>query len=432
MKKKIFYGWWIVAACFLLAFLFAGAGFYSFSIFIKPLENEFGWDRAAISLTMSIHFILGGLMGPFVGKLTQLYGPKKVMSFSAIGSGACFMLVSLTRSLWYFYTIYACLALMLCGMGVITITTLLANWFEKRRGTATGMALVGISAGGLILAPVMGLITTSFGWRTSYLFLGLLVWFAALPVIRLLIKDSPAEIGVAPDGENSNPSSSQAPLPGSAGTDSQSIPEGWSYRDAIHSRAFRCISVSFFLASLAQMGILQHQVPMIVDTGVTEATAATALGMTAGIGGLGKLSFGRISEILPFRYAVMLCFALQAMAVFSLIHTHTMAMVWVYVLIFGFSMGGIVVLLPLTVGNFFGLASFSVILGMLWFINALGGAIGTYASGLIYDFLGSYRYALYAFTASYLTAVIAIFLAGNPDPYSRYIGVQSDLPGSGK
>jgi len=432
MKMKIFYGWWIVAACFLLAFLFAGAGFYSFSIFIKPLENEFGWDRAAISLTMSLHFILGGLMGPLAGKLTQLYGPKKVMTFSAIGSGACFMLVSLTRSLWYFYTIYACLALVLCGMGVITITTLLANWFENRRGTATGMALVGISAGGLILAPVMGLITTAFGWRTSYLFLGLLVWVAALPVIRLVIKDRPADIGAAPDGETTNPLRSQAPLPGSSVSDSQSIPGGWSYSAAIHSRAFWCISVSFFLASLAQMGILQHQVPMIVDTGVTEATAATALGMTAGIGGLGKLSFGRISEVLPFRYAVMLCFALQALAVFSLIDTHTMAMVWVYVLVFGFSMGGIVVLLPLTVGNFFGLASFSVILGVLWFINALGGALGTYASGLIYDYLGSYRYALYAFAASYLTAVIAILLAGKPDPYSRYIGVQSALPGSGK
>jgi MFS transporter, OFA family, oxalate/formate antiporter len=421
MQKKIFYGWWIVAACFLLAFLFAGAGFYSFSIFIKPLENEFGWDRAAISLTMSIHFILGGLMGPVVGKLTQAHGPKKIMTFSAIGSGACFMLVSLTRSLWYFYTIYAFLALMLCGMGVITISTLLAKWFEKRRGTATGIALVGISAGGLILAPVMGLITTSFGWRTSYLFLGLLVWFAALPVIRLLIKDNPADIGVAPDGENEYPSSSNASWPEAAGTDSQSIPGGWSYSDAFRSRAFWCISVSFFLASLAQMGILQHQVPMIVDTGVTEATAATALGMTAGIGGLGKLSFGRISEILPFRCAVILCFALQAMAVFSLLHTRTMAMVWVYVAIFGFSMGGVVVLMSLTVGNFFGLASFSVILGIIWFINALGGALGTYVSGLIYDYLGSYQIALYGFMASYLTAIIAIFMAGKPDPYFQYL-----------
>lgn len=418
MKKEIFYGWWIVAACFLLAFLFAGAGFYSFSIFIRPLENEFGWDRAAISLTMSIHFILGGLMGPFAGKLTQLYGPKKVMIFSALGSGACFMLVSLTGSLWYFYTIYAVLALMLSGMGVITISTLLAKWFEKRRGTATGMALVGISAGGLILAPAMGLITTSFGWRSSYLFLGLLVWGTALPVIQLVIRDRPADIGMAPDGERNYPARGDSSLREAGRTDSARISEGWSQHDSFRSRAFWCISGSFFLASLAQMGILQHQVPMIVDTGVTEATAATALGMTAGIGGLGKLSFGRISEILPFRYAVILCFGLQAIAVFTLIHTHTIAMVWVYVLVFGFSMGGIVVLMPLTVGNFFGLASFSVILGILWLINAVGGALGTYASGLIYDYHGNYQYALYGLMMSYLTAIIAIILAGKPNPYA--------------
>jgi sugar phosphate permease len=419
MKKEIFYGWWIVAACFLLAFLFAGAGFYSFSIFIKPLENEFGWDRAAISLTMSIHFVLGGLMGPFAGKFTQIYGPKKVMTFSALGSGACFMLVSLTRSLWYFYAIYAVLALMLCGMGVITISSLLAKWFEKRRGTATGMALVGISAGGLILAPVMGLITTSFGWRSSYLFLGMLVWGTALPVIQLVIRDRPEEIGMVPDGQRCNPAGVDSSLPDTGATESSHPLEGWSQRDAFRSRAFWCISGSFFLASLAQMGILQHQVPMIVDTGVTEATAAAALGMTAGIGGLGKLSFGRISEILPFRCAVILCFGLQAVAVFSLIHTHSMVMVWAYVLIFGFSMGGIVVLMPLTVGNFFGLASFSVILGILWLINAVGGAFGTYASGLIYDYLGSYHYALYGLLASYLIAIIAIFLAGKPNPHAH-------------
>ena len=94
-------------------------------------------------------------------------------------------------------------------------------------------------------------------------------------------------------------------------------------------------------------------------------------------------------------------------------------MVWLYVLVFGFSMGGLVVLMPLTVGNFFGLASFSVILGILWLIKAFGGAVGTYVSGLIYDYLGSYRWALYGLMASYLAAIIAIFLAGKPNPYAR-------------
>jgi MFS family permease len=193
--------------------------------------------------------------------------------------------------------------------------------------------------------------------------------------------------------------------------------QGWPSGAALRSRAFWCISASFFLAPLAQLGILQHQVPLISDTGVTEATAAAALGLTAGIGGLGKMSFGRISEILPFRYVVTLCFRLQALAVFLLLHIHTAAMIWVYVGIFGFAMGGVIVLIPLAVGHFFGLASFGVLLGILWMVNALGGALGTYASGLIYDFSGSYDYALYAFIVAYIVAILGLFLAGGPKPY---------------
>ncbi len=410
-KTKIFYGWWVVAACFVLCFLFAGAGFYSFSIFIKPLENEFGWDRAAISLTMSIHFIIGGLMGPFVGKLTQSFGPKKVMTLAAIGSGACFLLVSLTQSLWYFYVIYALLALMLCGIGVVPVSSLLANWFNKRRGSATGAALVGIAAGGMLLAPLLGSITTRFGWKASYIFLGLLVWAVALPVIQFVIKVNPAELGMAPDGHNRAISTHKT-----EDRISETGLAGWPSSTALRSRTFWCLAASFFLAPMAQLGVLQHQVPLIIDTGVSQTTAATALGLTAGIGGLGKLSFGRFSEIMPFRYVVTLCFGLQALAIFVLGNINSMPMLWLYVVIFGFGMGGVVVLLPLAVGHYFGLASFSVLLGTLWMINAIGGALGTYVSGLIYDYTGAYQYALYLFIAAYLVAISGIFLAGKPMP----------------
>jgi sugar phosphate permease len=410
-KTKIFYGWWVVAACFVLCFLFAGAGFYSFSIFIKPLETEFGWDRAAISLTMSIHFIIGGLMGPFVGKLTQTYGPKNVMSLAAIGSGACFLLVSLTQSLWYFYVVYALLALMLCGIGVVPVSSLLANWFDKRRGTATGTALVGIAAGGLLLAPLLGAITTRFGWKSSYVFLGLLVWVVALPVIQLVIKGDPAEVGLAPDGGRREISVNDA-----EDRAWQTALTGRPSGPALRSRTFWCLAASFFLAPMAQPGVLQHQVPLIIDAGVSQAAAATALGLTAGIGGLGKLSFGRFSEIMPFRYVVTLCFGLQALAVLVLVNIDSMAMLWIYVAIFGFSMGGVVVLLPLAVGHFFGLAAFGVLLGTLWMINAIGGALGTYVSGLIYDYTGAYQYALYLFIAAYLVAISGVFLAGKPRP----------------
>ena len=415
-KPKLFYGWRIVVASFVLLFLFAGAGFYSFSIFIKPLEDEFGWPRASIALTMSIYFIIGGCAGPLVGKLIQIYEEKRIMLISAVGAGACYILVSLTRSLGYFYTIYAFLALMSCGMGVLPISSLLAKWFEKRRGTATGLAMVGISAGGLILAPVMGKITFYMGWKFSYIFIGLLVWVLAIPLVLLIIKDHPSEMGLYPDGAIENPNQDgHAAHPG-VSIESPGAEQEWTISEMIRSRAYWWIVVSFFLALLAQMGVLQHQVPIIADKGMSQSTAATALGLIAGIGGLGKISFGRISEMLPFQWAIVICFGLQALAVLMLLYFQSLAIVWIYVVIFGFAMGGLVVLMPLTVGRFFGLGGFGLILGTIWMAQALGGALGTFSAGLIYDLFGNYQLAFYFFVTAYVMAIIAIFMAGKPNP----------------
>ncbi|MBW2062085.1 MAG: MFS transporter [Deltaproteobacteria bacterium] len=415
--KGIFYGTWIVAGCFVLLFLYAGAGFYSFSIFIKPLEEHFGWSRTEISFTMSIYMILHGLLGPLIGHITETYGARKVMTVFAVASGASFILVSFTPALWYFYMSYAVLSATTAGIGFIPVSSLLARWFVRRRGTAIGMAMVGIAVGGLVMAPLVGLITSYFSWRISFIFLGLLTWAVSLPVALFVIKSSPAELGLRPDGDE--PASAEALdfSPGAAEASMDAQENGWPFRAALRTRAFYWIAATFFLAPLAQMGILQHQVPLIIEAGISQAAAATALGLTAGFGGLGKLSFGRITEMLPFHYAAMLCFGLQAVGVLILLTAQNMAMIWVYVAVFGFAMGGVVVLVPLVVGHFFGLAAFGVLIGVVSLVEALGCSGGALISGLIYDRLGSYHYALIIYIGIYLTAILTIFLAGKPKPY---------------
>lgn len=408
-REKIFYGWYIVAACFLLCMLFAGSGFYSFSIFIKPVEDDFGWSRGAISLTMSIYLIVSGLMAPVIGRLIGRFGPKKVMMTCAAGAGACFMLVSLTFSLWYFYLAYAFLAVMVSGIGVISVSNLVANWFSGLRGTATGIAMVGISAGGLVLAPMVGIITLTFGWKTSFVVIGTMVWLIALPIVYLVVKDRPEEMGLLPDGKAPEQSTPSGPQSASAAG-----PIGMPAAQAFRSSAFWYIFASFFLASFAQMGLLQHQVPMLMDIqGTTQATAAAALGLTAGFGGAGKLCFGRLADTWPFVHVIMLCFGLQAIAVMLMLHMDIPAATWIYTMVFGFSMGGIVVLMPLAVGRFWGLMSFGVLLGVTWIAYSLGGATGTYVNGLAYDYLGNYRLTLYFFIAAYLVSIASFFLAGS-------------------
>jgi sugar phosphate permease len=192
---------WVVAGCFVLLFLFAGAGFYSFSIFIKPLENDFGWNRSAISLAMSIYMIVHGVAGPFIGHATETYGPRKVMTLAALMSGICFVGVSFVSSLWSFYLAYTLLSLGTTGIGFIPVSSVLARWFVRRRGTAIGFAMLGIAVGGLVMAPLVGLIISHFGWRAAFVFMGLLVWLLALPVTLFVIKGSPAEMGLLPDGD---------------------------------------------------------------------------------------------------------------------------------------------------------------------------------------------------------------------------------------
>ena len=417
--SRIFYGLWVVAGGFVLLFLFAGAGFYSFSIFIKPLEEAFGWSRAEISLTMSIYMFVHGLCGPLIGHLIRVYGPKRIMTAYAFMAGSCFILVSFTPALWFFYLAYAMLSFSTVGIGFIPVSDILARWFVRRRGTAIGSAMLGISVGGLVMAPLIGLIITRYGWRASFVFLGLLVWLLAMPVTLFVFKGGPEELGLLPDGEAPTPKNEARVVPEEGHALSGDGIDGWPLRAAFRTKAFIFIALTYLLAPMAQMGVLQHQVPLIMEAGISPAAAAAALGLTAGLGGLGKLTFGRLTEILPFHHAAILCFGLQALAVFVLLQAHSLAMIWVYVIIFGFAMGGVIVLLPLVVGHFFGLASFGVIMGTVSFIQAVGSSSGALISGLIYDWTNSYRIALIIYIGVYLTAALSIFLAGTPRPYNR-------------
>jgi sugar phosphate permease len=407
-----------VAGSFALLFLFAGAGFYSFSIFIMPLEDEFGWSRSAVMVAMSIYMILHGVTGPFVGHWTETYGPRKVMTVFALLSGVAFASVSFTFSLWYFYLAYALLSICTTGIGFIPVSSVLARWFVRSRGTAIGFAMVGIAIGGFVMAPLVGAIIPRFGWRAAFVFMGVLVWAVALPVTLLVMRGSPAEMGLLPDGDQ--PDAEPATDATAASSDQNGLEpaqEGWPLSAAMRSGTFFWLAATFFIGPLAQMGMLQHQAPLTVEAGFPRELASTAVGLTAGLGGLGKLFFGWFSDKIPIRNTVILCFGLQAVSVLILLTAGSTTTVWIYVALFGFSMGGMIVLLPLMVSHFFGLASFGSIMGMVSLVLALGNAVGAVLSGVIYDSLGSYHYAMITYICLYAIAALCIILAGRPQAY---------------
>jgi sugar phosphate permease len=416
--SKIFYGWRIVAACFILLFCFGGAGFYSFSIFIKPFEKYFGWSRSEIALAMSIFFLVNGAAQPLLGRLCQKAGPRKVLLISSLLSGVSFILVSLTNSLSYFYFIYAVLSFTLSGITFVPVSSLLASWFERRRGTAIGLSYVGISAGGMILSPVIGVIISRYGWQYTFIMLGLLVWLLAVPTVLFIIKDSPAAMGLLPDGD--------PPLaPPQHGDHKIHEPHkaltevGWPLGEALKSGQFWWIIVSFFLSSLAMMGVLQHQIPLISEKGIPYTSATLALGMTSAMGGFGKFGLGRLTESIPFKWVIVLSLSLQVVGLLFLLNMHDMTTLWVYAIIFGFGMGGVIVLQPLAISKYFGLTAFGVLLGICQLSHSTGSALGSFASGLIYDHFGNYQQALIVYIVMYLIGIAAVLMAGTPRKFKK-------------
>lgn len=403
-KQKLYYGWFIVISGFFLLMCSAGSGFYSFGVFIKPLEDEFGWSRSQIALTISIFLMVNGLAAPIAGRLVQTMGPKKVICISALGSSLTFFLIGFSRNLYMFYSLYALLALNMVGISYIPVSTLVTQWFDRRRGTAMGLVYMGISAGGMIFAPLIGQVNLLFGWRYAYLFLSLFVLAVAVPIGFFVIKEQgPWDSQTRSDRQNATVTN-----------DPEDAEAGKPLGQILATRAFRWISLTFFLGAMAMMAMLQHQVAMMSEKAISYMAASTALGITSGMGAVGKLCFGRMTESFPLKWIVTACYAFQAAGVLLLMSLSRPYLIWIYALVFGFGMGGVLVLQPLAVGQYFGLKSFSVVLGGITFCQSLGASLGAFSAGLMYDYLGNYQLAMLLFLILYAASVFSIFMAGEP------------------
>ena len=415
MKTKIFYGWWIVASLLPAMLVNAGAAFYAFGVFYKPLFAEFGWSRFEVALGVTIYLLTAGLTAPLIGKLTDLYGPKKVILSGAMAASASFILLSRISALWQFYFLYFIIGLGFSACGGVPVNTAIARWFSNKRGLAIGITMAGVSLGAFIITPAGAYVTAAYDWRVTYLFLAGLTFILVIPPLFFFMKDSPQEMGLLPDGVHSEPASAGAANPGHGRAQVDPGAE-WTLGKASKTVAFWLICVSFFLIYYGIGAILQHQINYLNDMGIPLTAAAVALGVTGGVGGLGKITFGLICDRFSPKYVTVFCFALQAFGIIPLIFAKSMIMVWIFVMVFGFSMGGQLALQPLLVAYFFGLRAFGTIYGIVLMAGAVGTASGPVLAAMIYDAAGSYQYAFMSCFAAALLASVLVLSSRRPMP----------------
>lgn len=409
--SKIFYGWWIVAVCFIAQFLAVGIAVHSFGVFFKPLAKEFGWSRTAISLGHSAFTIMIALSGPIVGRCVDSYGAKRVMLFGSIVMGLSLISLSRLNSLWHFYLSYLFLGLGENCLALIAPTWAISHWFTKRRGLAIGIIFVGIGLGGMTMASFSYFLISYLSWRIAYLSLGLLFFIIALPSVWIWIRDKPEQMGLWSDGEK--------PVVDVSKPISTTNPEGFSATMALRTASFWILALVFCFTGIVMGSSVVHIVPSVTDAGFSPTFAAASYSFVMGISTFGRIIYGYLTDKIDKRYPAMLCYLLLGMGVLLLlILASSNFLVYLFILVMGLGIGGPVTLQAILIGYCFGLKAFGIIYGYLRIAWGVGTALGPVFAGYVFDTAQSYAWAFITAVALSFLASVLIFFAKAYEPLS--------------
>jgi len=419
MKKKIFYGWWIVLATNIICMIGYGTWLYSFGVFFKPMSAEFGWTRAMTAGAYSLRSIEGGIASPIVGWAVDKYGARGVIVVGAIVSGLSFALMPLVNSLLGFYLIYGiALSTGMSAMLYLPAWTVIAKWFRRRLSLAMALLAVGAGLGGLICAPASAYLITHFGWRSAFVVLGVVIWVVAIP-LALVVRNSPEEMGLHPDGDaplDETPREIDRTSHPEPGDPEPLAPVEYTLGQALRSSAFWMLALAFFFFGMAHSTVTVHTVPALTDAGIPVQKAAFSIGLLTLVSIIGRLSFGFLGDYITKRYLFMVAYALTGLGLLVLMDARTMGMVYVFIFLFGVGFGGTVPLMPAIRAEYFGRAALGKIQGFMNPVMMFAGAVGPIFAGYVFDSTGSYRIAFMVTGLLTFAAVAAMFFARPSKP----------------
>lgn len=404
VKDKIFYGWVIVAAALVILSVLTGVRF-SFGVFFKSLQGEFDLTRAATSGVFSVYMVLSAIFSIVSGWASDRYGPRVVVCLMGLFIGLSLLITSQANAFWQLFLSYSLLLAIGTAGTIPVVVTTVSRWFDKKRGVAIGIATSGAGLGTLVVAPFAAYLISDFGWRISYIIIGLVAWFVVISMAMLLRRD-PGEMGVLPDGIKSSGRTELVDREGSL----QLV--GLSLMQALRTRNFWLILAIWLLFGFCISLILTHVVPYATDIGVSIIEAATILSVISGFSILSRILVGRISDTVGRKIPGIICAMFGAGALVWLIGSHSLWMFYLFAVPFGFYYGGLGVSSLAMASDFFRGPSLGKIMGALEVGFLIGSAIGSVLGGFIFDVTGSYSMAFVIGTVAILMTGLFVSLTG--------------------
>jgi MFS family permease len=398
-----------------VALAVANGLYFSFSVFLVPLVEEFGWSRGLTAGALSLSTIVQGALAPVAGILVDRFGPRRVILGGVVLLSIASVLSSTIRSPWELYGYTGLLAAAgLAGLGPVPMGVLLSRWFTERRGRVVGVAFSGMGFGVFVTGPLAQWLIATLGWRLATATLGIGALVILLPLALLGAHDpsphredgAPGEPGgeAGPGTPSSRPQLEELRI-GRAGDAAQHVPPAPApprhptLRDALGTRAFWALWLAYLFTPLAVFPVTTHQVAFAIDMGFAPLVAATVFGVTGLMSSAGRVVFGLAVDRVGGALAATMSFACTAGGALSLLALEAdprAGWLVVYAVLFGLGFGARGPIITAMASDLFGGRRFGVIYGAMSLGNGLGGAIGPWFGGVVHDVTGSYRVAFLA------------------------------------
>ena len=418
-RKGLFYGWWIVIACWTITLYGSGIFFYGFSVFFQPIVTEFGWSRAVTSGAFALSQAEGFIEGPIIGPLVDKYGPRKLMLIGIIMVSIGFVALSLIDGLLAFYVVYVLLLAVGFNTGFfIAAQAAVGNWFIRRRSFALGLLTTAFGFGGAVMVPIIAWLVAEYGWRSAALSLGIGMAIIGLPM-AVLVRHKPEQYGYLPDGRVEAPALGDASGARAGARVTSDVDEiDFTIWEALKTSAFWILSLAFGFRTLAISATVIHQIPLLTDRGFSATAAAGVLALMSLMSVPGRLIFGFLGDYFDKRILVSVAYLLQGVGLVILLNATSLEHLYLFTLVFGLGWGAPTVLVALR-GDYFGRRYFATIAGVQQSVVAIGTIIGPVYAGWIFDTTRSYDAAFITFIVAIVIGAVLVLFARQPKPPPR-------------
>ncbi|HSG90509.1 MAG TPA: MFS transporter [Pseudomonadales bacterium] len=430
--RGLYYGWYVVAALFVMLTTASGLAFYNLSVYMNALVATYGFPVGAVSTAIAVFFVSSGLAGLGAARAIQDHDPRWTIALGGVLGAVALLALGSVTELWQLYVVYALFGTGHACAALVPATTLVARWFVKKRSIALSVASTGLSLGGVMVTPASAALIASSGLEAVSPWLAAGWVLGIVPITALIVRaapdDSDVEVPLAPGATGAAAAGAQAAATtGAPAAGAVRITPGWMREDALRSRWFLLITGAWVLLMLAQVGGISH-LYNLAATRADTATGATAVSLMATCSILGRFAGGWLISRFDTRTFALVCIVWQVMSMTVLALASTSSALLLGAGLFGASVGNLLMLQPLLLAEAFGVRDYGRIFSLSQLVTTLGVASGPALLGLLYDALGGYgpSFALAACASS--LALVAMLVMG-PLPNADGPRQDSDLVG---